>query len=228
VVEEDYPGAPVPRGLRRVVRRWRLGLLKYHYHLALGMLAVLGGLALLAVGLSALLRTVRPGPAGADPGTSLALSRLGSLGTLVVSALGGRWRNLHRWTDPLGGPVPVWPERGTPWPFRSSDDPGSWRQMPTAGQQEPPVPVTRPVTAGIPREDAVGVRTGDDVRLRDPATVQDSGWHPRSPLRGHSGYYDDPVFDEVVADLVREVTARPADPVPAQPAAPAREPAEVT
>ena len=48
----------------------------------------------------------------------------------------------------------------------------------------------------------------DDVRLRDPACLRESGWHPRSPLRGHSGYYEDPVFDQVVAELARTVTGR--------------------
>lgn len=32
---------------------------------------------------------------------------------------------------------------------------------------------------------------------------------PALALRGHSGYDDDPVFDQVVADLARIVTARP-------------------
>jgi hypothetical protein len=363
IVADDYPGTPLPRGLHRIVRRWHWGLLKYRYHWALGALAVIGGLSLVLVGILALLRVVLPDWRITDPATTLALSTLGSFGTVVISGLAGlllllglrtwrspswrtsvgilwdllsfwprlahpicpppyggravlgvadrtrqllleqqagavvlsghsqgslvsaaalsvlrrnatanapqdqlmvedeakwvlqgtclvtygcqlqflysrlfpayigyhglstiygdalacRWRNLYRWTDPLGGPVLIWPERGTPYPFRSSERLTSWHEMPRAGQQ-PGVPVTRPVRAGVGRDDpagvpsrdddAVAVQTGDDVRLRDPAGLRDSGWHPRSPLRAHGGYYEDPVFDQVVADLARTVTAR--------------------
>ncbi|HET8640334.1 MAG TPA: hypothetical protein VFM37_00250 [Pseudonocardiaceae bacterium] len=123
----------------------------------------------------------------------------------VYRELRGHWRNVHRWTDPLGGPVLGWPANGTPRPFLSSGR-LDWHQM--SLPERPDGSLTNPeIRPGRDRDDAVGIRTGDEIRLRDPAAVRESGWHPQSPLRGHSGYYDDPVFDQVVADLADELTA---------------------
>ncbi|TQM79222.1 hypothetical protein FHX81_1521 [Saccharothrix saharensis] len=89
--------------------------------------------------------------------------------------LGDRWWNVHRATDPLGGPVQVWPE--------------------TAEER---------VHAGAK---LWGVRCGNDVRLRDPEFLDPDPDMVASPLRGHSYYYDDPVFDEVVARVADAVAA---------------------
>lgn len=90
-------------------------------------------------------------------------------------ALGDRWWNVHRSTDPLGGPVQVWPA--------------------TADE---------PLFAG---GKLWGFRCGNDVRLRDPEFLDPDPDMVASPLRGHSDYYDDPVFDEVVARVAEAVTA---------------------
>ncbi|MFI9009168.1 hypothetical protein ACIGNX_18270 [Actinosynnema sp. NPDC053489] len=90
--------------------------------------------------------------------------------------LGDRWCNVHRLTDPLGGPVQVWPETAEERLFA---DPKLW-----------------------------GVRRGNDVRLRDPEFLDPDPDMVASPLRGHSYYYDDPVFDEVVALVADAVAAR--------------------
>nr|WP_143193274.1 hypothetical protein [Saccharothrix sp. CB00851] len=87
--------------------------------------------------------------------------------------LGDRWWNVHRLTDPLGGPVQVWPETAEEQVFA---DPKLW-----------------------------GVRCGNDVRLRDPEFLDPDPDMVASPLRGHSDYYDDPVFDEVVARVADAV-----------------------
>ncbi|MFE2755292.1 hypothetical protein ACFXGA_25145 [Actinosynnema sp. NPDC059335] len=87
--------------------------------------------------------------------------------------LGDRWWNVHRLTDPLGGPVQVWPETAEE---RLSADPRLW-----------------------------GVRCGNDVRLRDPEFLDPDPDMVASPLRGHGDYYDDPVFDEVVARVADAV-----------------------
>lgn len=89
--------------------------------------------------------------------------------------LGDRWWNVHRLTDPLGGPVQVWPETAEE---RVSADPRLW-----------------------------GVRCGNDVRLRDPEFLDPDPDMVASPLRGHGDYYDDPVFDEVVARVADAVAA---------------------
>ncbi|MFE9750288.1 hypothetical protein ACFYOT_35740 [Saccharothrix saharensis] len=89
--------------------------------------------------------------------------------------LGDRWWNVHRSTDPLGGPVQVWPE---------TDE--------------------ERVHAGAK---LWGVRCGNDVRLRDPEFLDPDPDMVASPLRGHSYYYDDPVFDEVVARVADAVAA---------------------
>ncbi|MEU4761904.1 hypothetical protein AB0H12_01540 [Actinosynnema sp. NPDC023794] len=87
--------------------------------------------------------------------------------------LGDRWWNVHRLTDPLGGPVQVWPETAEEQVFAG---PKLW-----------------------------GVRCGNDVRLRDPEFLDPDPDMVASPLRGHSDYYDDPVFDEVVARVAEAV-----------------------
>jgi hypothetical protein len=132
----------------------------------------------------------------------------------IWTALGTRWVNVYRWTDPLGGPVLTWPDGKTPWPTQATPPP-------TASQVPPDVPpwtgFTSPrpspptkgrVIAGTPHEADNGVvetamawRLGNDVRLRDPEFAADHDDRPKSPLRGHGAYYDDPVFDVVVADL---------------------------
>lgn len=90
--------------------------------------------------------------------------------------LGDRWWNVHRLTDPLGGPVQAWAE--------------------TEDER---------VHAG---EKLWGVRCGYDVRLRDPEFLDPDPDMVASPLRGHSDYYHDPVFDEVVARVAEAVAAR--------------------
>ncbi|QFZ18186.1 hypothetical protein [Saccharothrix syringae] len=92
------------------------------------------------------------------------------------AGLEGRWWNVHRLTDPLGGPVQAWAE--------------------TEDER---------VCAG---DRLWGVRCGYDVRLRDPEFLDPDPDMVASPLRGHGDYYRDPVFDEVVARVAEEVTAR--------------------
>ncbi|MEV8439542.1 hypothetical protein AB0425_19385 [Actinosynnema sp. NPDC051121] len=89
--------------------------------------------------------------------------------------LGDRWWNVHRSTDPLGGPLQVWPETAEE---RLSAGPKLW-----------------------------GVRCGNDVRLRDPEFLDPDPDMVASPLRGHGDYYQDPVFDEVVARVADAVAA---------------------
>jgi hypothetical protein len=97
--------------------------------------------------------------------------------------LGGRWRNLYRWTDPLGGRVLSWRTEGSPAP---------------------------PLEKGIdrfplPPGPSVDPKDEPDVLLRDPASVARTQERPRSPLRAHSGYYDDPEFDGIVDELADRV-----------------------
>ncbi|MEJ2857544.1 MULTISPECIES: hypothetical protein [unclassified Saccharothrix] len=90
----------------------------------------------------------------------------------MYAELGERWRNIHRWTDPLGGPVLTLPDSGS--------------------EPHPAVPA-RP-----------GIGNADyDFRFVDPVTVGgDEAATVPPDMRGHSGYYLDPRFDDVVADLV--------------------------
>jgi len=168
--------------------------------------------------------------------------------------LAGRWQHLYRWTDPLGGPVLSWPER-SPSQTRYGPDVTEWTTMsfaPPAGcvTREPAtcrgyrrsdhLPTARPYPGPPPRwedgKDNNGVywrwqRTGPDIRLRDPDLIKDNAHYPRSPLRGHGGYPDDPVLARVVLELAGQVPGRPGpagqvivlppDLVPAQPGAPA-------
>jgi hypothetical protein len=103
----------------------------------------------------------------------------------IHTKLCGRWWNVHRWTDPLGGHVLVWPDTAkTNYPMSA---PG-WQGFGPLRYQ--PIAETQCYE-----------RLGNEYRLRDPESVASRNDRPRSPLRGHSGYYLDPAFDDLVADL---------------------------
>ncbi|ADJ46508.1 hypothetical protein AMES_4683 [Amycolatopsis mediterranei S699] len=122
----------------------------------------------------------------------------------TLKDLGKRWVNVYRWTDPLGGPVLTWPPGETPWPGKATppaDDPlpegvTPWSRFPLAT-----APPAGEREAADTAEPAGAHRLGNDFRLRDPEFTADRDDRPKSPLRGHGAYYDDPVFDVVVADL---------------------------
>jgi len=110
---------------------------------------------------------------------------------LYEAGLDGRWRNLHRWTDPLGGPVLAAPTTGPVGPVLPQDTP--WQVIDGA-----PVPTSTPVTG----EGYWLRRLGPEIQLRDPAQVTAAPDTPVSPLRGHSSYYADPAYAVVVTELL--------------------------
>lgn len=129
--------------------------------------------------------------------------------TLWAEHLKERWRNVYRWTDPLGGPVLTWPHDGTPWPDRGTSPFEGMEPVPRwVGLPDPAAKLTwEKVPSGS--DGAFGWKLGSDIRLRDPEFLTESEERPRSPLRGHGGYYDDPVFDVVVADLAAKIEESP-------------------
>ena len=111
-----------------------------------------------------------------------------------------RWRNLYRWTDPLGAPVLSWPLDG------ERPGPQTVRWTTVACAAEKPCPGHLPESQDSPLR---GVEhrwyvIGPDIRLVDPAVVVESAFEPRLAPRGHSDYPMDPVFDAIVADLATE------------------------
>jgi hypothetical protein len=122
--------------------------------------------------------------------------------TDVHRSLGGRWRSVYRWTDPLGGPVLAWaaPSQGF------GPDIARWHTVGCAtdctGHQPAVRCVCSPAHASgqcpYPKYWAVG----SDLRFRDPATIEDSAYEPKRAARGHSGYPSDPAFELVVDDLL--------------------------
>ncbi|GAA4812704.1 hypothetical protein GCM10023200_58100 [Actinomycetospora chlora] len=92
----------------------------------------------------------------------------------LMHALGGRWRNLYRETDPLAGPALSWRHRETP------------RHVPGA-------------TGGGPT-DPGATAFGPDWRLLDPPVPDDELQElPLLPLRGHSDFWADPSWARAVA-----------------------------
>ncbi|MFC4334994.1 hypothetical protein [Salininema proteolyticum] len=116
--------------------------------------------------------------------------------------LSGRWRNIYRWTDPLGAPVLSWTPEGVP-SSRHGPLVDKWRSF---DDPEPVAPVR------VPTREGEGEFTlwhyhwkiGPDVRFRDPDIVTDSAYRARLDMRGHGSYPDAAVFDLVVADLIGE------------------------
>ena len=135
--------------------------------------------------------------------------------------LGTRWRNLYRWTDPLGGPVLSWPHVAGRASAHDRYGPAvlRWNTMACTEQCEghPAVRVDGPEVDGVCYRRWT---IGPDVRLRDPGLVTDSAFAARLPARGHSGYPSDRGFDVIVATLAGQVEpyvpecARPQPPPP--------------
>jgi hypothetical protein len=115
---------------------------------------------------------------------------------LYVRTLGTRWRNLHRWSDYIGGPVlafpashpvdPLLPSEESPWEIIGGDD--RWASV-------------------TPSTDGPWLRKiGPEYQLRDPHNANARDDHPVSPLLAHSAYYADPAYDLVVDELAEEIT----------------------
>jgi hypothetical protein len=147
--------------------------------------------------------------------------------------LDGRWRNLYRWTDPLGGPVLSWPLEdaktsrarfGLRSQHRFGPSVKNWTTMagacstPAAG----PAPAADPLSAAEPVRAQSAVEParatvtswpgeyeyrrwsiGPDVRLADPGLIDERPLQPRRAPRGHTCYFEDPGFDAVLAELLR-------------------------
>ncbi|HSK61003.1 MAG TPA: hypothetical protein VK935_18330, partial [Actinomycetospora sp.] len=91
----------------------------------------------------------------------------------LMRALGGRWRNLYRETDPLAGPVLSWRHRSSPG------------HVPGASGGGPTDPGASPF--------------GPDWRLLDPPVPDpDLQVRPLLPLRRHSDFWADPSWQRAV------------------------------
>jgi hypothetical protein len=123
---------------------------------------------------------------------------------IYEKALDGRWRNLYRWTDPLGGPVLSWPHATTTARPAYGPQVGDWTCVscgdPARCEGHKPCvqPNERP---GDRQPEHRYWAVGPDIRLRDPAIVVESPREPRLPAYGHSDYPADPTFDVIVAHL---------------------------
>ncbi len=114
---------------------------------------------------------------------------------LYENKLGLRWRNLHRWSDYIGGPVlahpttgrvePVLPADATPWTTLGGD---------------------RITAADVSGGDSSWLRRiGHEYQLRDPYNIVAADGRPASPLLAHSAYYADPAYDRVVGELLTAI-----------------------
>jgi len=126
----------------------------------------------------------------------------------VYQGLDGRWRSVYRWTDPLGGPVLAWAAPTSKSSF--GPDISRWQRMGCGDDCPGHEPVERcGCPDRCPRDDDPAARcpypkywaVGADLRLRDPATIEDSAYQPRRAARGHSGYPSDPAYECVFGDL---------------------------
>jgi hypothetical protein len=117
---------------------------------------------------------------------------LGAVGWLF-EALGERWVNLYRLTDPLAGPVLSW----------KHDDTGS-RHLPVAPGGG--------LAADTPGEDRCR-RSGNDWRLIDPVPY-DAACETGAveAVHGHHNFWLDPSWDRALDHLRNAGSATPADP----------------
>ena len=113
-----------------------------------------------------------------------------------------RWRNVYRWTDPLGAPVLSWPRDGE----RPGPQTARWTTVACAAEDPCPGHLPEPRTSPLRGVDHRWYVIGPDIRLVDPAVVVESPFEPRLAPRGHSDYPADPVFDAIVADVATTPT----------------------
>jgi hypothetical protein len=117
------------------------------------------------------------------------------LSTTFDKILQTRWRNLHRWTDPLGGPVLTWPDDRQPTPAGLEDAKQVWRSVEDKATTPKACRVGRP-----------------DDRLLDPLRITTMPHQVRAPLLGHSDYFADvDAYEAAVRAVVYSPTERPAD-----------------
>ncbi|MFD9193255.1 hypothetical protein ACFWCA_34265 [Streptomyces phaeochromogenes] len=124
-----------------------------------------------------------------------------TLADLYTVKMGGRWRNLHRWSDPIGGPVLAYPATGPVDPVLPST--AAWTVIGTEGQAAPSSVHTAADGSWLRR-------IGPEYQLRDPHNVIAADGRPTSPMFGHSAYYADPAYDVAVAELLDLIGPHPA------------------
>ena len=128
--------------------------------------------------------------------------------TALDSALGGRWINLFRDTDPIAGPVLSWGHTGE----EKQDALRSRRLGPRAatGEPWPHEPDHLPLTGTGRRE------CGRDWRLLDPSPPDDLlQAEPLTSMMQHSHFALSPDWDDAVEWLATRVLGRvPAVPAP--------------
>lgn len=113
-----------------------------------------------------------------------------------TTTLRSRWRNLHRWTDPLGGPVLTWPNDGTPAPAGLDEANPHWTSLATTQQ-------AGSTEISPDQEDLFADNIDGDIRLRDPIRITTSPHTVRSPLQGHSDYFaNSAAYDKVIQDMI--------------------------
>ncbi|MGI5459898.1 hypothetical protein ACQEWB_43405 [Streptomyces sp. CA-249302] len=117
----------------------------------------------------------------------------GTLTDLYAVKLPERWYNLHRWTDPIGGPVLAYPASGTVDPVLPVT---KWRTITEVQVESDP---------DSPPQGCWWRKLGPEYQLRDPRTVVASDNAPATPMLGHSAYYADPAFDAVVRQLAARI-----------------------
>jgi len=110
----------------------------------------------------------------------------------LMKSLDGRWVNLYRETDPVGGPVHSWDHWGTGAQDRSdiADGLHTYRSSTYSSPEE------RAVDAVYP----TGLRVcGHDWRLLDPTPYDDDEeWGPVDRVWAHSRYWRDPAWEYAV------------------------------
>ncbi|MEU0646083.1 hypothetical protein [Streptomyces umbrinus] len=123
------------------------------------------------------------------------------LADLYANQLAGRWCNVHRWTDYLGGPVLARPATAPFEPALPDMPQGSaWVAIDGAAAEH---------EESDESADGGGWlrRFGPEYQLRDPFHAIAQGGGPVSPILAHSAYYADPAYDRIVAQLLAPFTA---------------------
>ncbi|MCX5602944.1 hypothetical protein OOK29_32890 [Streptomyces phaeochromogenes] len=117
------------------------------------------------------------------------------LTALYTEQLGGRWRNVHRWTDYLGGPVLARPATGPIEPVLPPDS--AWVAIDGTAVE--------PAESDESADGGGWLRQlGPEYQLRDPFNVIAEEGAPVSPLLAHSAYYADPAYDRIVEGLLQD------------------------
>jgi hypothetical protein len=137
--------------------------------------------------------------------TYIGYTRLREINTLVKTG----WYNLHRWTDPLGGPVLAYLDKPPRRRYSGQYPAGNWKTIDGC-----PVSPAAPLDVGDDKAVRIFPLGDQEYVLRDPMWTHPPADHASAIILGHGGYYEDAGYGYLIDKLVAGTSPDPKGLVP--------------